>query len=154
MSNPARYQYFPKRCRLVHLRAVSQAYHRSRPAAGTLTGPLPCARPLPYAGPLSCARSLAARSENLIATAATEIHPILDSPTVATEFLAHVIVVVRTPCRCSGRCCQLLPPREDQPLAASNVDIAVAQLHPPPNNFRPRPSFREPIRRQTQVRPQ
>ena len=70
-ERPCPIEYFPKRCHLVRLRAVSQAYH---PQVAALHWVFDWAFALrqAFAPGFSCARSLAARSENLIAAAATD----------------------------------------------------------------------------------
>ena len=84
-------------------RPLRSTFSARRPLArawSSTRGPLPragpLARPLASARPLSRARSIPAWPEDLLATPAAEIHPILRTAAkiVVTELLPHVVVVV------------------------------------------------------------
>src|SRR5262245_3879400 len=93
---------------------------RTRPLAA---GPLSCAGPL-ATGPLSRTGPISAGPENLIATSAPEIHPVLASATniVVAEFLLHVRIIVS---HALAMCRVVLPVAAAQRIDPRPVDVDV-----------------------------
>jgi hypothetical protein len=89
---------------------------------------------------LARTRSLAAGSEDLIATPPAKIHPILDSATIAGEFLAHITIVVSHPLPMLRAVLPVVAPKGIH-ARAIDVDIAVVPI----NSATPVISARAPV---------
>jgi hypothetical protein len=89
---------------------------------------------------LARTRSLAAGPENLIAATPAKIHPILDPATVASEFLAHVTIVVSHPLPMLRA---VLPVVAAKGIHARAIDVDIAVV--PVNSAAPVISARPPI---------